>query len=459
MCQYTRNLELLYETPPEAPKSFTPQRDVAWHILRNALIANRKYLLEHEAKELLACYGLPVAKPLVATSAHEAGRFAEQTGFPVVLKIISPDALHKTEVGGVKLNIWTKEDAEKAFGEIVASLKNHKPDAQVVGVLVEKMVKKRYELLLGAKRDPVFGPLIAFGQGGVAVEILKDTSLALPPLNMALAHHLIHGTKIYELLKGFRGIPGVDLDDLAFQLCKFSQIMVDFPEIQEIDINPFLFDETGGMAVDARILLDEFHPRRKGHPYDHLVISPYPEKYSKKVLLRNGTTALLRPIRPEDEPAEVEMLKSVSDQSLYFRFFGYVPHFTHDLLTRFTHIDYDREMALIALVEEEGATKIAGVVRIISDAWGETAEFAILVADPWQNQGLGTQLTDYILEIARDKGIRKIYASVLSANQRMLKMFQDRGFQVKLEGQDGYTIELDLESEMPFVTELPFQPA
>ena len=458
MWQYTRNLELLYETPPEAPRRFVPRRDAAWHIIRTALVEGRDYLLEHESKALLGCYDIHVGATQVATNAKEAGEFAEKAGFPAVLKIISPDALHKTDVGGVRLNIASKAEAEKAYEEIIASVKKHKPEARIVGVLIEQMVKKRYELLFGAKRDPIFGPLIVFGQGGVAVEVIRDTSFALPPLNMALARRVVQNTRIAQQLKGFRGIPGVDIDDLAFQLQKFAYILMDFPEIREMDINPFLVDEKGGVVVDARILLDEYQPRRKGHPYQHLVISPYPEKYLKRVIVRDGREFLLRPIRPEDEPMEAEMFKTLSDQSLYFRFFGYVPKVTHDFLTRMTHIDYDREMAIIAEVEEGGKKHMAGVARIIADAWGETAEFAILVADPWQNLGLGNQMMDYTLEIARDKGFNTIYASVLRSNTNMIRMFKERGFKLGAEDSGSYSAQLDLEHSMPFVAELPFHP-
>lgn len=458
MWQYTRNLELLYETPQEAPRRFVPRRDAAWHIIRTALMEKRDYLLEHEAKDLLACYDIPVGAHRVATSAKEAGEFAAAIGFPVVLKIISPDALHKTDVGGVKLHIASKAEAEKAYEDIVASVKKHKPDARIVGVLVEKMLKKRYELLLGAKQDPIFGLIIVFGQGGVAVEIVRDTNFGLPPLNLALARRVIERTKIYEQLKGFRGIPGVDIEDLSFSLQKFAYILMDFPEVREMDINPLLSDEHGSVVVDARILLDEYHPRRKGHPYQHLVISPYPEKYIKPIIANDGRQFTLRPIRPEDEPMEAEMFKTLSDQSLYYRFFGYVPKVTHEFLTRMTHIDYDREMAIIAEIEENGRKNMAGVVRIIADAWGETAEFAILVADPWQNLGLGSRMMDYMLEIARDKGIQKIFASVLRSNSHMIKMFKSRGFKMDAEDSSSFSAELDLEHSMPFVAELPFQP-
>jgi acetyltransferase len=387
MCQYSKNLELLYETPPEAPAKFHPKRDSAWHIIRKALMEGRKYLLENEAKELLACYELPVGEVKVATSAKQAADFSKNIGFPVVMKIVSPDALHKTDVGGVRLNISNRTEAEEAYKHIIESVKKHKPEARIMGVLVEKMLKKRFELLIGAKKDPIFGPMIVFGQGGIAVEVIKDTNVGLPPLNIAIANRIIQRTRIYEQLKGYRGIPGIDLNDLAYQLQKFAYIVVDFPEISEIDINPYLVDEQGGVIVDARILLEDYHPRTRGHFYQHLVISPYPEKYAKQIIIKDGREVLLRAIRPEDEPIEEAMFAGLSDQSLYFRFLGYKPQVTHDFLSRLTQIDYDREMAIIAEVEDGGLKKMAGVARIIAEAWGETAEFAILLADDWQGQG------------------------------------------------------------------------
>jgi acetyltransferase len=458
MHQYSRNLDLLYETPPEAPHRFVPKRDAAWHVLRTALAEKRHYLLEHEAKELMRCYDLPVGGSKVANSPKDASKIAAEIGFPVVMKIISPDALHKTDVGGVRLHVSSEKEAAKAYDEIMASVKKHKPGARIVGILIEKMVKKRHELLIGAVRDPIFGPLIVFGHGGVAVEVIKDTNFGLPPLNIALAKRIIQRTRIYQQLEGYRGIPGVDLDELAFQLVKFSYILTDYPEVREIDINPYLVDENGGVVVDARVLLDDYQPRRKGHPYQHLVISPYPEKYIKHIFLNDGREVLLRPIRPEDEPMELEMLETISDQSLYYRFFGYVPKVTHDFLIRMTHIDYDREMALVAEINDEGKKRMIGVARIIADAWSESAEFAILVADPWQNKGLGNQMMDYMLEIARDKGISKIFASVLSINSHMVKMFKQRGFELRSEDEGSYHVSLDLENAMPFVAELPFQP-
>ncbi len=459
MWHYTRNLELLYETPEEAPQQFTPRKDSAWRIIRQALSQGRKVLMEDEAKALLACYFIPTGRNQLATSPDEAAEMAEAVGFPVAMKIVSPDVLHKTEAGGVKLHITDKKAAKDAYQQIIESVQRYNPKAIIRGVLIEQMVKKPFELLIGAKKDPIFGPAIAFGRGGTAVEIYRDTQLGLPPLNMRLARRIIEGTQIYPLLKGYRNMPGVDIEDLAFVLTKFSHLLTDFPEIAEVDINPYVADEHSGVSLDARVILDDYVPRRKGHPHDHLVISPYPSKYTKRILLKNGTEVTLRPIRPEDEPMETEMIESLSTETLYFRFFGYVPRVNHDFLTRFTHIDYDREMAIVAEIEEGGHKKMIGVVRIIADAWGESAEYAIVVADAWQGLELGSNLTDYILEIARDRDIKKVYASMLATNKRMIHMFEKRGFKISREDFETYRAELDIESAIPFAAELPFQPA
>ncbi len=458
MWQYSRNLELLYETPEETPQQFTPRKDSAWRIIRKALLEERRHLTEKEAKDLLSCYAIPVGVSKLAASAEEAAELAAQIGFPVAMKIVSPNVLHKTDVGGVKLNISDRVAAREAYQAIMESVHSHMPEAVVHGVLIEAMVKKPFELFIGAKKDAIFGPAIAFGSGGVAVEVLRDTQLGLPPLNMHLSRLIIEGTRIYPLLQGYRNMPGVNLEDLAFTLTKFSHLLVDFPEIREIDINPYAADHESGIALDARVLLDPFQPRRKGHPHDHLVISPYPSKYTKRIRLKNGVEVILRPIRPEDEPMETRMLESLSTEALSFRFFGQVPYVSHNFLARFTHIDYDREMAIVAEVKENGRRRMIGVVRIIADAWGESAEYAIVVADEWQGLELGSNMTDYILEIARDKGIARIYATMLATNRRMIHMFEKRGFKVSKEDFETYHAELNLDAAMPFAADLPFQP-
>lgn len=446
MYHYRHDLELLYETPPAIPEAFRPDREQANALIEQAYAENRMVLNESEAKQLLACYGISVGENHICTSEEEAVQFAEQLGYPVVLKVSSPDIPHKTEAGAVKLNLWSAEQVQSAFRQIQDNVAAFAPSAHLDGILVERMVRKGFELLLGARKDSVFGPTVIFGQGGVGVEIFKDTNMGLPPLNMALARRIIRNTRIFPLLKGYRGLEGIDLDELAFILIKFSYLLMDFPHIQEVDINPYVVDHKGGLALDAHIVLDtdvQEPPRRR---YQHLAISPYPgHLYSRQVTVSDGTQVQLRPIRPEDEPGMKHMLKDVSNDSLYMRFFGYIPKITHAWMTRFTHIDYDREIAIVAETTHLPKPELMGVVRIIEDAWGETAEYSILVSDKWQGLGLGSILTDYILDIAHERGIRKVVASVLPGNSAMVHMFDARGFTIDRSDMEVYDVELTLD--------------
>jgi acetyltransferase len=444
MCDYSRNLQLLHETPTETPKEFLPQTEAALNIIQTTLQAGRTRLNEHDAKALLHCYDIPITINEITRTPAEAVAFAEAIGYPVVLKIVSQDIIHKSDIGGVAINLHSPTAVKNAFADIIKRVEKNIPKDRIEGILIERMAAKGYELLIGAHKDPVFGPVVAFGQGGVAVEVLKDMQLGLPPLNMALARQIIEGTRIYQLLKGYREVAAVDLEQLAFTLVKFSYLLMDFPEICEVDINPFISNEHGGIVVDAHVELNPQDVPRRRHDYHHLVVSPYPGKYTRQVQLKDGSDAVLRPIRPEDEPLVARMFQNLSKESLYYRFFGYVPQVTHEFLTRYTQIDYDREIAIIAEIDDESERKMIGVVRIIADAWGDSAEYAILIADPWQRQGLGYLLTDFILDIARARGIRKIYASVLATNSGMIHIFEKRGFTVKRDGFDAYYVELEL---------------
>lgn len=444
MYGYSRNLQLLHETPPDIPEKFNPDRDAASELIQQVLSDGRIQMTESEAKALLNCYEIPTPQGKIVRSEAEARAYAQEIGFPVVMKVASPDIGHKSDFGGVVVGIKTSEEAAAAFTSIRINAKKHHPEAKILGVRLEQMVSKTYELLVGAKKDPVFGPAILFGSGGVLVEWLKDTCIGLPPLNMALAKRVIEGTRVYRLLQGYRGRAAVDMEALQFLLVKFSYLLMDFPEIREIDINPFSVDEKGGLALDAHIVLDNPWLYAKFHPYGHLVISPYPTHLQRTFTMKNGQKALLRPIRPEDEPIEAAMLDNLSSQSLYYRFMGYVPKMTHETLFRFTQIDYDREMAIVAILEEEGVQKMAGVVRIISDPWNEAAEYAILVADPWQKQGLGGALTDFILDIARERKTGKVYADVLNSNEGMLALLRKHHFVITQREFDATSLEIEL---------------
>lgn len=444
--QYDRNLALLQETPPDIPEQFSPQKEVARTLVAQVLQQGRTMMTESEAKNLLGCYGFPINKHLVVETAQEAIDFVKQTGYPVVVKAVALGLLHKTEVDAVRLNIYSDEALAAAVEDVIGAVRKRRPELRVIGALIEPMVSKPYELLIGARRDPVFGPLIVFGKGGVAAEVFRDTGFGIPPLNMNLARQIIESTHIYELLKGYKNLPKVQIDQLSFILCKFSYLLMDIPEIQEMDINPLVMDKKGAMILDAHVVLNPALATPPNRPYQHLVISPYPEEYVKTVFLRNGRQVVLRPIRPEDEPLEAKMIDYLSSQTLYFRFLGFIPKVTHDMLSRFTQIDYDREMAIIAeLTDDDTKEKqMIGVVRIVADAWKENAEYAITVADDWQNKGLGRILTEYILDIARQKGIRKVYASVLASNRSMLALFRRLGFRMEKEDASSFYVELEL---------------
>jgi acetyltransferase len=440
MYDYRRNLKVIQQTPAVIPSAFNPKTEENRQLIRDILADGRKVMTEYEAKQFLSNYQIGVIKNGLAATREEAMDLADELGYPVVMKIASPDILHKTDVGGVVLNIKKREDVGRYFDQIMASAKAGAPDADIRGIFVEQMMKKRYELIIGSKRDPIFGPTIVFGMGGVAVEVFKDTTVGLPPLNMALALRLIEDTKIYKLLKGYRGMPAADIESIQFLLYKFGYLLSDFPEIEEIDINPFGVDEHGGVVLDGKVILndEQFNPK---NPYKHLVISPYPSKYISEYKLKNGDVATLRPIKPEDEQMEKDMFKNFSERTQKFRFFQLIKDISHEQLVRYTQIDYDREIAIIAELDEDGKKVMAGVSRLIADQYNESAEFAVVIADPWHGQGLGNKFLDYMLEIAKERGIHRVYANILLENHIMLHMFRKRGFKMSIV-EDGYYAEL-----------------
>jgi acetyltransferase len=431
MYSYSRNLELLYETPSTEPEEFTPYKQANRKLLKKVISQGKYSLTQNEARKFLANYDIPIVRSETARSVDEAVEKASKIGLPVAMSILSPDVLHKTEVGGLMLNLRSEGDVRHAYSEIINSVKGKIPDADIQGVVVTEMVTKKYELIVGAKKDPLFGPSIVFGLGGVAVEVFKDTNIGLPPLNMALAMRLIEETKIFTLLKGYRGMPGVDIKSIQFLLCKFAHLLIDFPEVLEIDINPFAVDSEGGVVLDAKVLLDKQTTGKVIEPFSHLVISPYPYEYITEFPMQNGEKVILRPIRPEDEPLEAEMFTTFSEQTQRFRFFGLIKYTSHDMLTRYTQIDYDREMAIIAEhTNEQGKKRMLGVVRLIADPYKNTAELAIVVGDPWQRLGLGNRLTDYILEIARKKEVKRVVANIMKDNVIMKHILEKRGFKL-----------------------------
>jgi len=442
MYQYKRNLELLYETPEELPVDIIPPKRPSLMILRNVAKLNREVLTKNEAKEFLQYYSIPVVRTLSAKTVEEAKGLASQIGYPVVLKILSPQISHKTDAGGVVLNICSDIELEDAFNQIIKNVQEYNPTAEIQGVTIQHMIKNQgYEVILGAKKDPLFGPVILFGMGGIGVEFLRDVAFGLPPLNQTLARRILEDTKVYRLLKGYRNLPAADLRLLEGIMVKFSQMLVDFPQLKEIDINPLIVAEKEAFALDARIVIQKDVLFNKFEPHEHLVISPYPKKYETIWKLRDGRLVLLRPIKPEDELLWLEMFKNFSEQSIRYRFFEIIRDTPHEVRIRYCNIDYDREIAIVAELDENNLRKIVGVVRLIIDS-DRVGEVAVIVADPWQGLGLGTKMLDHIIEISKDHKLETIYAEVLKKNYQAINLMKQMGFVIS--HLDGETIQVSL---------------
>ncbi|MCX8201452.1 MAG: GNAT family N-acetyltransferase, partial [Candidatus Caldarchaeum sp.] len=452
MYKYKRNLELLYETPEDLPIDPSPPKNFLKLLVKKALNEGRYVLGLDEANKFLDVYGIPRPEGELVSSVEEAVAAARRIGYPVALKAVSPKIVHKTDVGGVVLNISSEEMLRKAFVKMNESLKTVVSEADVRGFYVQRMVEPvHYELIIGSKKDPDFGSVIMFGAGGIATEFMKDTAVGLPPLNQVLARRIVEETKIHDvLLKGLRNKPPANLRKIEETIVRFSNIIVDFPEIKEAEINPLMVAGDKVSAADCRIVLDPgFQPSEE--PYQHLVISPYPTKYVRPWRLKDGRTVLLRPIKPEDEPIEYELIKGLSEESSRFRFFQVIREITHEMLVRFCNIDYDREMAIIAEYREDGKVRNVGVGRLIIDPDRRRAEFAVLVADDFQGLGLGTKLVDTLIEIATEKKISTVYGIILPENTRMINLARKMGFTVKRRSEDVY-VELKLDTEKPVET-------
>ncbi|HLN90148.1 MAG TPA: GNAT family N-acetyltransferase [Candidatus Binatia bacterium] len=448
MYNYQLNIDLLYETPEELPVDAAPPKRPIMAIFRNAAFEDREILTEDEAKKVLKYYNFPVVKTAVANNVDEAVAYAQDMGFPVVLKILSPQIIHKSDAGGVILNVDTPSQVREAFEVLIQRATAYNPNAQIIGVTVQPMVaKKGQEIIIGGKTDPVFGPVILFGMGGVGVELFKDYSIGLPPLNTTLVHRMMEETKVYRLLKGWRNTPQANLKKLDETMLMFSQLLVDFPQIKEIDINPLLVNEKDAIILDARIVIDKDKVCKKFEAHEHMVISPYPKKYEILWLLKNGQEVLLRPIKPEDEPMWLEMFQSFSEESIRYRFFQMLKDTPHEVRVRYCNIDYDREIAIVAEIVENGKRKILGVSRLSIEPDQKSSEMAFIVSDYWQGLGLGTKMVDYTLDLAKEKGLESVYSIMLQDNYRALSLTKKMGF--KLEYLHDGTVKaiLDLKEE------------
>lgn len=428
LVNYRRNQEMLTETPPSIPQEFTPDRDAAKAVIDMVIAEKRAWLNEVEAKQVLAAYQIPVPTIKTAADPDDAARIAAELATAVVLKILSPDILHKSDVGGVALDLVGPRAVHEAAEHMHERIREQAPDAHIQGFTVQPMVGRpgAYELLLGVTEDAQFGPLLLFGQGGTAVEVIGDTASALPPLNMHLAREAISRTRIHKLLGGYRDRPAANMEAISLALIKVSQLVIDFPEIREMDVNPLLADEYGVVALDARMRVEATTQA----PEQRLSIRPYPKELEEEIHLGDGRTLLLRPVVPEDEPQLQAGFAKLTAEEIFLRFLAPIKTLSHVQAARFTQIDYDREMALVLTEPGIPGTKdIFGVVRISTDPDNEKAEYAILVRHDMTGLGLGIFMMRRIINYARQRGIAEIFGDVLRKNTTMLKLCQAMGFE------------------------------
>jgi acetyltransferase len=442
MYSYARNLEMLQQIPPQLPRSLQFERAPAEKIIHGALQQDTSLLTESESKAVLNCYGIPVNRTEVADSPEEAVRLAQEIGYPVVMKIHSREIVHKSDAGGVQLNLRSEEDVRNAFSKIVEGARTYGRDAKIMGVTIQRMLNRSdYELIVGSKRDEQFGPVILFGMGGFMTEILKDQAIALPPLNRLLARRLMESTRVFQMLRGYRNRPSANIELLEEILIRLSKLVTDFPEIAELDINPMILTGDQVCAVDARMVVkpsDVLSP-------DHLVISPYPNQYELSVTTKGGLNIFVRPIKPEDAPLLIRLFHALSEKSIYYRFLSPLKSLPPDMLARFTQIDYDRDMAVVALDCTHEEEKMLGVARFMGYPDGERGEIAVAVGDPWQGKGVGAALMQHLIAIARERGFEALWGIVMAENTHMLALARRVGAQVSLiPGTGQYELKINL---------------
>ncbi len=428
--RYRRNQELLMEVPPSLAQDFMPDRAGAQAVVDAALAAGRSMLSEPEAKKILGAYGIPVVDTRIAGTVEEAGQAALQIGFPVALKILSPDISHKSDVGGVVLDIESADAVTMAAQAMQRRMQDLKPDARLQGFAVQAMARRpdAHELIIGITTDPVFGPVILFGQGGIAVEVMNDHAVGLPPLNMVLARDLISRTRVARLLAGYRNRPAADLDAVCRTLIQVSQLAADLPALAELDINPLLADSRGVIALDARIRVAAPSPLAAG--VDRLAIRPYPQEWEKTISWQ-GKPLLLRPVKPEDGAAHIAFFNALDPEDVRYRMFIRTRQLQPAQLARLTQIDYDREMAFIATrMREDGQPETLGVARAIADPDNISAEFAVIVRSDLKGQGLGQILMRYLIDYCRSRGTRQLVGECLRGNSRILQLALKLGFEI-----------------------------
>jgi acetyltransferase len=435
MWRYSYNLRALYETPVLGDGDSTHDRSAASQIINAARTSGRTLLDEVQSKQILSAYEIPVVKTLTAATSQGAMEAADEIGYPVVVKLFSLTLTHKTDVGGVKLNLSDRQEVAQAFDDIRQTVGRTAGDTHFQGVTIQPMITARdgYELIIGSSPDSQFGPVLLFGSGGQLVEVLKDRALGLPPLNATLARRMMEQTKIFKALQGVRGRKPVDIEMLSQILVRFSQLIVEQPWIKEIEINPLIATPNQIVAVDARTVLWSSDKSESDLP--RAVIRPYPTQYVTHWKTRDGMPVTIRPIRPEDEPLLVRFHHELSDRSVTFRYFHSInlnQRTAHERLIRVCFNDYDRELALVAEASHPESQKpmILGISRLSKVPGGRDAEFAIVISDSWQNQGLGTQLLRLLIQVARDENIQHLFGTIMAQNLEMRRLAEKLGFQL-----------------------------
>jgi len=433
---YSGNQAQLLQVPEPLEPTSAPDRATAQAIIDAALDAGREWLDPAESKGVLAAFGVPVLRSVPARSASEAARAAAKAGFPVAMKVLSPDIPHKTDVGGVRLGIADEATVRRAYRAMLREVAHARPDAKLEGVLIEPMygLGEGRELMIGVVRDPVFGPAVSFGLGGLLVEVVRDRAVALPPLNSFLVQELIRRTRASIALQPLRGAPAADEAAVESMLLRVSELVCEMPDIGTLDMNPVIVTEAGAVVVDARLGVQRRDPAARR--YDHMAIHPYPSALVERVVLEGGTMATIRPIRPEDAAIEAAFVHGLSEQSRFMRFMFAIHDLSPAQLSRFAQIDYDREMALIAVLDTPDGERQIGVARYVTLEDDTTCEFAIVVADEWQGRGLARRLFAMLIDIARDRRLKVMTGITLRENARMIELARAHGFAVTADEED-----------------------
>jgi acetyltransferase len=437
----------LMQTPPSLPSNFSPDVATARRLVAQVIADGRRWMDPVEATQLLQCYAIPTVPVLTAAdpnaAAEAAARFLS-AGEAVVVKIHSRDIIHKSEVNGVRLNLTSAAAVRHAAQTMIANTRKALPAARIAGVTVQPMIvrPKARELIAGIADDPTFGPVIVFGHGGVAVEVINDKALALPPLDLNLARELVGRTRVSRILGAYRNVPAVKQDEVALTLVKLAQLAADLPEVRDLDINPLLADEAGVLALDARIAIAPTIARRAGPGHPRFAIRPYPSEWERHIAIERVGDILVRPVRPDDEVLYPNFFRQVSADDMRLRFFAPVKDSGHAFIARLTQLDYARAMAFAAISRESG--DLIGVVRLHSDANYETGEYAILLRSDIKGHGLGWKLMELIIEYARAEGLRRIDGQVLAQNVAMLKMCRELGFAVATDKRDRDVVDVSL---------------